>query len=119
MARAHPETTLHIAIVQWLKVVAPDLVVHHSPNGEVRDKRTAAKLKAMGVRPGWPDLEIIDRNGRLHFMEIKAPSGRLSEAQQAFRDMCLSVCIPWACVHSIDEARAVLSQWKIATREAA
>lgn len=30
--------------------------IHHIPNGGKRDKRTAANLKAEGVRPGVPDI---------------------------------------------------------------
>ena len=30
--------------------------LHHSPNGGVRDKRTAALMRAQGVRAGFPDL---------------------------------------------------------------
>lgn len=30
--------------------------LHHSPNGGVRDKRTAALMRAQGARAGFPDL---------------------------------------------------------------
>ena len=32
---------------------------HHSPNGEYRHPATAAKLKKMGVNPGFPDVVIF------------------------------------------------------------
>jgi hypothetical protein len=35
----------------------------HVPNGGFRDKREAAKLKAMGVKPGFPDLILLVKRG--------------------------------------------------------
>lgn len=118
-ARRHPEVEIQIGIVRWLRTVAPGLIVHHSPNGELRDKRTAAKLKAMGVYPGWPDLALIDEGGRHYFLEVKAQAGRLSESQNSFRDKCFERGIHWASVRSIDDVRAALSMWQVKTREAA
>lgn len=113
---AHPETALQISIKAWLAVVAPDVVAHHSPNGELRDKRTGAKLKAMGVMPGWPDLTLLDASGRVHFLEIKAGKGALSPAQSEFRQTCMRRGINWACVRSIDDVQAALDYWQIPTR---
>ena len=53
------------------------------PNGEWRAPRTAARLKAQGVRPGAPDLVVV-ANGRFHGVEIKRDRGRTSDAQDAF-----------------------------------
>jgi len=113
------EEAIHRAIVAYLRTVAPGLIVHHSPNGEIRDKRTAAKLKAMGVYPGWPDLTIITPMGRVVFLEIKRAGEKLSPSQVAFRDECLSRGIPFACVESVDQAREALTMWGVQTREAA
>lgn len=38
---------------------------------------------------GFPDLVAIGR-GRILFVEVKAPKGRLSPAQQVFREECLA-----------------------------
>jgi hypothetical protein len=116
---APKEIKTHIAIVHWLRTVAPHCIAHHSPNGEVRDKRTAANLKAMGVYPGWPDLTIITPIGRVVFLEIKRTGEKLSPSQVAFRDECLSRGIPFACVESVDQAREALTMWGVQTREAA
>ena len=46
---------LHIPLVSTLRwCLRPDVVWRHVPNGEHRDPRTAAKLKAMGVLPAAP-----------------------------------------------------------------
>lgn len=97
----------------------PDVMVWHTPNGELRNKRHAAKLKAMGVRPGVFDLALIDPNGRLCFLEVNARTGTLSTAQKAFRDQLIPRGIPFAVVHDIDEAREALRYFNIGTRESA
>lgn len=56
----------------------PDLLIWHTPNGEDRDIRTAIVLKAMGVKPGVPDIFAPEM--RL-FIEFKAPGEDLSDAQ--------------------------------------
>jgi len=60
----------------------------HFPAGELRDKRTAAKFKAMGLQPGWPDFLLVapasvDRPGGLvHMLELKRRGEELNDAQE-------------------------------------
>ena len=56
----------------------------HIPNGEKRDKVTAAKLRQMGVRPGVADF-ILLRLGLPLAVEIKTLTGRQSEDQKGFQ----------------------------------
>lgn len=60
-----------------------DVLAFHVPNGEKRDRRTAARLQAMGVRPGVSDFLVIVA-GRLHCIELKNENGRLSAEQRVF-----------------------------------
>ena len=60
-----------------------DVLALHVPNGERRDRRTAARLKAMGVVPGVSDFLMVVA-GRTHFIELKAATGRLSADQRVF-----------------------------------
>lgn len=67
----------------------PDLKwLHHSPNGGSRDKREAAKLKAMGVKSGFPDLcLLVERrpfNGLL--IELKIPELKTKKNGGAFKE---------------------------------
>jgi hypothetical protein len=57
------------------------------PNGGLRDKRTAAKLKAEGVRAGVPDLCLpIARKGyHALYIEMKTHTGRESHEQFHWR----------------------------------
>ncbi len=70
------ELSHHIAVADVLRRFARDDVLwFHPANGERRDKRTAAKLKAMGVQPGAPDF-IIVIGGKVHCLEMKRPGGK-------------------------------------------
>ena len=57
-----------------------------NPNGGKRDPRTAARLKAEGVKRGVPDITVaIKASGYAGmYIEMKKPGGRLSPDQ---RDM--------------------------------
>ena len=59
-------------------------MLHAIPNGGLRDKATAAILKAEGVTPGIPDLHLpVGRGGYLSlFIEVKTPEGKLSQVQK-------------------------------------
>jgi len=111
------EDTIHAAIVQYLRVCMPDCLVFHPPNGGLRGKREASKLKWLGVLPGMPDIVILRPSGRFCLMEVKGPKGVLSEAQQAVRWHCERFEMPWALVRSIDEAREALIGWGLVTRD--
>src|SRR5262247_1592233 len=87
------ETAFHIQLVSMLRwCLRPDVLFRHVPNGEHRDRRTAAKLKAMGVLPGSADLEFhwIELDGlnrkirRCLHLELKVGNRPPSEAQVAF-----------------------------------
>lgn len=56
------------------------------PHGGLRSKATAGRLKAEGVRAGYPDLLIDLPRGGFHGLriEMKAPQGRASKAQQGW-----------------------------------
>lgn len=107
------ETKLHIAIVDLLKATAlPGVIWWHTPNGGKRSKREAAKLKEMGVRAGVPDLIICQPNGRIWFMEIKTPKGRVSDDQKAFiHDVEANGFAPVFVVRSIAEAAECFTIW--------
>ena len=107
-------------IVQLLQLQAnPDWIWFHVPNGEYRSKRTGARLKAMGVRAGVADLCLISPGSRAHFIEVKAPKGRMSPEQRAFRDACERAGAGFAIVRSIDEAGDVMQSWGVFERPVA
>ena len=97
------ETSLHFECIALLRAYArPDAVFWHTPNGEKRDRRTATKLRLMGVRAGVPDIALLFR-GALHFIELKAGKGRESKDQVEFREQGESAGAHFHLARSIDE----------------
>lgn len=83
----------------------------HIPAGEVRDKRTAAKLKAMGTMPHWPDFQLVDPNGVIHFLELKRIGEKLSEGQKNFQSWCVENHIPHVVAWTLDEVLMAFVRW--------
>jgi hypothetical protein len=73
----------------------------------------AMRLKAMGVRAGVADLVIMGYGGQACFLEIKTESGRLSESQKTFRDLCQKRGWPWGIARSVEEAIEQCRTWSI------
>jgi len=113
-----PEDRIHIAILDYLEVVLPRGLVWHTPNQGKRSFTTAGKLKLLGMRAGVPDITIV-YEGRIYFLEVKAPKGRLSPEQGRFGVDAIAAGAGWAVVRSIDDVRQHLQTWKIQTLEAA
>ena len=81
------EATDQMALIEFCERFSgrvPELArVVHVPNGEKRDKATAGKLKAMGVRRGVPDLLLPVARTPFHglWVELKTTKGKLSADQ--------------------------------------
>lgn len=96
------ETELHRSIAQMLDLLG--WLWCHCPNGGKRHLREAAKLKAMGVKPGVPDILIFEsweyggRSGHGVAIELKGAKGRTTDAQEAWlgslhnRGWLIAVC---------------------------
>lgn len=125
------EDALQRAVVQWLTLAKPRCLWFHVPNGGARDAITGARLKAMGVRAGVPDLVFIWKGGagfielkrpedRCLLAELSRPEGRLSASQRAFRDECAGLGVPYVVAMSLDEVVRALKEWGlVATKTAA
>lgn len=73
------EYTIQIACVKWFRIIFPDILIFHIPNGGKRDAREARSFKSLGVVAGIPDLFIPEFK---LFIEVKNASGRLSFLQR-------------------------------------
>lgn len=110
--RRSPERALHMTVEAFLRRAWPDhLPYTHFPAGELRDDRTAGKLKAMGLKPGWADFIFILPNGQAAFVELKASAGGLSDAQVAVRTRLVNCHCGYAVCRSLDEVEATLTRW--------
>lgn len=83
----------------------------HIPNGEVRDKRTAGKLKQMGTRPGWPDFVLIPPTGQLYCLELKRIGEKLTAEQDEFRLWCIRHGISHVVAFTLDEVLSAFQHW--------
>jgi VRR-NUC domain len=83
----------------------------HIASGELRDIRTAMKLKRMGLRPGWPDFVLVPPTGQMHCLELKRMGEKLTDEQEAFQTWCIANAVPHAVAFTFDHALAVLDSW--------
>jgi hypothetical protein len=86
------ENELQLSVAKYLRVMEKvlssqgiNICWHHSPNEGKNKLHYYAKQKRLGVRKGWPDIEIIYR-GRFIGIELKTKKGRVSEAQKKCHD---------------------------------
>ena len=87
------------AVVQYCDLKS--IPCFHIPNGGLRRKSEAARLKAEGVRAGVPDLCIPVARGRYHslYIEMKDARGKPTAEQVAWinrlraEGMCAYVCV--------------------------
>lgn len=108
------ELPIHKACLRCLETsLLIGSIVHHSPNelGVGLETHVARKLiakqKAMGMKPGWPDLEAIalQRDGTFIFfvVEIKADTGELSETQIDVRKRMQAMGVKHCVARSVND----------------
>jgi hypothetical protein len=69
-----------VLFVQWFRRQYPSVLIFAIPNGGVRGKIAAAKLKAEGVKRGIPDLYVPEWKLWIEMKRVKG--GRLSKDQR-------------------------------------
>lgn len=106
------EHQIHSAVAAHLRARCPAQVVWwHTPNGELRDPVTAAKLKRMGVRAGLPDFLLLI-TGRLYGLELKRERGAaISPAQREMHAALISAGAIVATARGLDEVLEILTAW--------
>ncbi|MFY8105636.1 MAG: VRR-NUC domain-containing protein [Elstera sp.] len=104
MARKNPEQRLQIQVANFLRLaLRPPTVWTAFPAGG-GGKVRGALLKAMGLKPGWPDVIVLHPlglNTLVVGIELKAKKGRLSDAQ---KDACEAL---WAANARYVECRSL------------
>jgi VRR-NUC domain len=111
--RHRPEAAIHAAVCDHLRLRAkPDVLWLHPANGGTRDIREAMVLKRMGVLPGASDL-LLWHNGSSFCLELKAPGGRLSDAQRDFLARFNDAGGHSACAEGLDHALQILEAWQL------
>jgi len=87
----------------------PDLVLWRLNQGITKDH--TGKQYRSGMVPGAADLiGVLGPRGRWFCLEVKSPTGRLSREQKLFGSLVQRMGGSWACVRSVDDARAALDR---------
>ena len=118
MTRARPvqrERSLHRAVAGYLALALPvDVFWTTFPAGS-GGKARGGQLKAAGLRPGWPDIQVL-YCGRFLGIELKSVSGRLSPAQQACMELILRAGGTWAEARSVEDVQRILVAFGVPLR---
>ena len=103
-----PEQAIQRAVVQYLGIMENlgELFYYAVPNGGLRSKIEASIFKSLGVRAGVSDIVVMFPGGKCAFIEIKSAKGRLSEAQQRFKNQVEHFGFEYAECRSVTEVEA-------------
>lgn len=102
------EHGIQAALVHWFRCKYPEHthLLFAIPNGERRDKVTAARLKKAGVVAGIPDLMLAIPKPPFHglFLELKTATGRASRNQKAVAETLRAQNYRVALAYGLDDA---------------
>ena len=126
MTRPGPsEFALHCAVANFLNAVLLPEARLASTESDVAwttfpagggGKARGGKLKRLGLKAGWPDIQLVWR-GRFYGIELKQAKGRLSTDQvSTHRKLCHAGAWIVTC-RSIEEVGDALRAWGIPTRQ--
>lgn len=98
------EAKIQKAFVQSFDLLAtPEVFLFSVPNERHSSPQNMAHLKAMGLRPGCPDVWVIWRGGGCA-LEFKSLRGTVSDAQKAVHARLREIGWSVVVVRSVDEA---------------
>lgn len=87
--------------------------LHHSPNGGKRDAITGGQMKALGVKPGFPDLVLpvatLTHTGLA--IEMKSDTGRASTEQNEWLAHLAAQGWSVSIARSAEEGRRILCDY--------
>ena len=111
---ASPEHDFQCDVVRWLleREATGRLFVFDwtaSAAGVRVTPHVAKKMKAAGVRAGWPDLQFALVGGRTAYIELKAGAS-LSPLQRQFRLWAEPKGL-WALARTIEQVETALIGW--------
>lgn len=103
-----------VMLFRWAEWALHPNLLYAIPNGGKRDIRTAAMLKAEGVKPGVPDIFLPIACGGKHglYIELKRrKGGTVSKAQEAWIRALTAQGYVCSVCHGWEEARAEILRY--------
>lgn len=107
------EFAVHCMIADVLRLsIAPGWLWFHPANGELRNDKTAARLKRMGVRRGVSDFILIGPPaGLVHALELKRRGERPDYLQTVFLEAVVRAGGQAGYADSFEGAMGLLKGW--------
>ena len=124
----HSEDSIQMSCVSWFRIAHPELarLLHHSANEGKRTTRIVhthagtrvvcsggARLKAMGMQTGFPDLFLAVPRRGMHglFIEMKSETGRLEPSQREMLALLSEQGYATAVCRSLDDFHHVTDSY--------
>lgn len=107
---AKEEHNLQVSIVQFLRYQG--YIVFAIANGGSRNVVEAVNLKKEGVLAGVADLQVILKDGRSIFLELKTAKGKQSQSQIDFENNLKELGHNYYVIRSIDEVINILDKFR-------
>lgn len=115
--RQQIESRIQSAIVSFIRTVVPGSLVIAIPNGARRTAGGYASNAVAGLLPGAPDLVVALPEGKVLWLEVKAPKGRPSDNQVLVHEKLGEIGHAVYIVRSISDVCDVMEKLNIKTRE--
>lgn len=104
------EDRLHIGVIQYLKLQYPRANFFHAANEGKRSPFERFKIKALGVRRGFPDL-IVFFGGKHLAIELKTEKGRVMKEQAEWIMFLHSQGWTAQVCRGFDQAKEIIDQF--------
>lgn len=85
------EHDIQVECVNWYRETFPQGIIFAVPNCGTRNIGTFYYMVNEGLTKGAPDLVATKPDGTAIFIEMKAPKGRLSDAQKCLQEKCQNI----------------------------
>ena len=119
MSSSPSEYEIHCSIVAYLDVALPGgSICHHSPNEGRHHIAYRKKQHRLGMKTGWPDLEVLVPRDNWHgdtswgpiFLEVKTEKGKQTNSQKKMAKVLDAAGGHYHVVRSIDEVIECLTE---------
>ena len=111
------EHKMQVRVFRWAKVMEQNYselsLLFAIPNGGLRNKIVASKMKAEGVKSGVSDIFLSVARGGFHglYIEMKMPKGKISDNQREFINKVKKQGYKAEICYSSDDAISIIEEY--------